>query len=218
MRIPASFEPAHADYQRRHMGGRVGFGSRPALLVVDMQRGFTDLACPLAMELSDAARAISALLVAARAGGHLVLFSTLAFKPDLSDAGVMAVKGSQMELLSREGPWIAIDPRIGPLDGEVVFEKRSSSCFFDTDLLERLRTAEIDTLVVTGCTTSGCVRATVVDASAHGFHTVVVEEAVGDRTEVSHFSSLVDMDAKYGDVIDLATAVAYLGERGTGRP
>jgi nicotinamidase-related amidase len=145
-----------------------------------------------------------------------VLFSTLAFSADMSDAGVMGVKGSGMRLLARDGPWIEIDPRVAPLAGELVFEKLAASCFFGTGLDTRLRALGVDTLVVTGCTTSGCVRATVVDASSHGFRTIVVEEAVGDRAVVPHFVSLFDMDAKYGDVVPADQATAYLRDPSAG--
>jgi maleamate amidohydrolase len=201
MQVPEFLDETLAEYQRRRIGRRVGFGTRPALLVVDLQRGFTDRECPLASDLDAEVAASAGVIDAARAGGHPVFFSTLAFRPDMSDAGVMGVKGSGMRLLSREGPWIEIDPRVEPRDGEHVFEKLAASCFFGTDLVDRLRALDVDTLVVVGCTTSGCVRATVVDASSHGFRTIVVEEAVGDRAVVPHLVSLFDMDAKYGDVV-----------------
>ena len=216
MEIPAFLEESLAEYQRRRIGKRAGFGERPALLVVDMQRGFTDPECPMASDLDAELDAIGELLDAARAGGHPVLFSTLAFSADLSDAGMMAVKGSGMRLLDRNGPWVDIDERVAPRDDELVFEKRAASCFFGTDLVDRLRALDVDTVVVVGCTTSGCVRATVVDASSHGFRTIVVEEAVGDRAAVPHLVSLFDIDAKYGDVAGLEEVAAQL--RGAASP
>jgi maleamate amidohydrolase len=212
MEVPEFLEPTLAEYQRRRIGRRVGFGQRPAVLVVDMQRGFTDRECPLASDLDSELAAIARVLDAARAGGHPIMFSTLAFSPDLRDAGTMAVKGSGMRLLDRNGPWVEIDPRVGPGRDDLVFEKVAASCFFGTDLLDRLRTLDVDTLIVTGCTTSGCVRATVVDSSSHGFRTIVVEEGVGDRALVPHVVSLFDMDAKYGDVVPAAEVNAYLSK------
>jgi nicotinamidase-related amidase len=175
-----------------------------------MQRGFTDSECPIASDLDDELMATAQVLDAARRGGHPVMFSALAFNADLSDAGIMAVKGSGMRLLAREGPWAEIDPRVEPRPEEYVFDKVSASCFFRTDLGERLQELGVDTLVVTGCTTSGCVRATVVDASALGFKVIVAEEAVGDRAEVPHLVSLFDIDAKYGDVVGVADVCKHL--------
>jgi nicotinamidase-related amidase len=94
--------------------------------------------------------------------------------------------------------------------------KKYASCFFGTDLAARLVTRQVDTLLITGCTTSGCVRATAVDACSLGLHTIVVQEAVGDRAELPHIANLFDIDAKYGDVVDLQDALGYL-ERLPGR-
>lgn len=210
MEVPEFLAETLGEYEKRRMGRRIGFGERPALLVVDMQRGFTDVDCPVASDLDSQVDSIAELLEIARGRGCPVLFSALAFSPDLSDAGAMRTKGSGMHLLARGGPWVDIDPRLTPVEGEAFFTKTAASCFFGTDLVARLTRQSIDTLIVTGCTTSGCVRATVVDASSYGLRTMVVEEAVGDRAMVPHFASLFDMDSKYADVIGLADTREYL--------
>jgi maleamate amidohydrolase len=139
-----------------------------------------------------------------------VLFSTVAYDAGLQDAGVWIRKIPSNHLLVEGSEWVEVDERLGRRDSEGVLVKKYASCFFGTDLASRLMSRRIDTLLVTGCTTSGCVRATVVDACSYGFHTIVVEEAVGDRAELPHHASLFDMDAKYGDVVTLDDATAYL--------
>ena len=110
---------------------------------------------------------------------------------------------------------VEVDERLGRRPGEdAVPAKKYASCFFGTDLAARLVSRRVDTLLITGCTTSGCVRATAVDACSYGFHTIVVEEAVGDRAAPVHHGSLFDIDAKYGDVVPLVEALAYLDHQG----
>ena len=114
-------------------------------------------------------------------------------------------------------PWVEVDPRLEPTSTEAVIEKRYASAFFGTPLAATLTAAGVDTLIVTGCTTSGCVRATVVDALQHGFRAIVPRQCVGDRAPAQHAASLVDIDGKYGDVVSLTDAVRYL-ERLEGKP
>jgi nicotinamidase-related amidase len=108
---------------------------------------------------------------------------------------------------------VEVDPRLNRRPNEMLLVKKYASCFFGTDLASRLLSRRVDTLLITGCTTSGCVRASAVDACSYGFHTIVVEDAVGDRAELPHLASLFDIDSKYGDVVGLAEAVNYLAGR-----
>jgi maleamate amidohydrolase len=208
--VVARYAALREEFRSRGLGGRVGFGARPAVLVVDLVRGFTDPRSPLAGDLEPQIEATNTLLGVARRGDVPVLFSTVAYDAGLQDAGVWIRKIPSNHLLVEGSEWVEVDERLGRRDSEGVLVKKYASCFFGTDLASRLMSRRIDTLLVTGCTTSGCVRATVVDACSYGFHTIVVEEAVGDRAELPHQASLFDMDAKYGDVVRLDDATAYL--------
>jgi nicotinamidase-related amidase len=197
----------------RHDGfhGRVGFGTKPALLVVDVNVGFTDPASPLVCDLDGVIGAIQALLGEARAAGFPVVYTTVAYgEADRVAAKVFIEKIPALLALEAGSPWTAIDPRIAPLPGEPVLTKLFASAFFGTPLQALLSADEVDTLIVTGASTSGCVRATVVDAIQHGFRPVVPGEAVGDRNPAAHEANLYDMETKYADVVAVDDVVAYL--------
>jgi nicotinamidase-related amidase len=184
------------------MAGRVGFGSRPALLVVDLVRGFTDPSSPLGHEMSAVIETTRALIDACTGP---VLYSV-----PVAEAGLWSRKIPSNDMLVPGSEWTAIDPRVAPRDGDLVFQKSYPSCFFGTDLVSRLVARSVDTLVLAGCSTSGCIRATAVDACSLGLHTIVVGDAVADRAPLSHKVALFDIDAKYGDVVSAAEAVARL--------
>ncbi len=194
----------------RGFAGRVGFGLRPAILVIDLIVGFTDLASPLAADLFPQVSATLEILRYARRGEVPVIFSTVEYDPSLKDAGLFPKKAAGLNWLIAGSRWVELDPRLQRHEGELLLKKKYASCFFGTDLLSLLNNARVDTLVVTGCTTSGCVRATVVDALQYGFRAIVPREAVGDRLPSAHEASLVDIDMKYGDVVPLAEAISYL--------
>ena len=198
------------EFRARGLGGRIGFGSRPAILVVDFVRGFTDQRSPLAGDFGGQIEATNALLEVARDCGAPVIFSTVAYDAELRDAGLWIRKIPSNRWLVEGSEWVDVDERLGRRETEMVLVKKYASCFFGTDLVTRLLTQRVDTLVIVGCTTSGCVRATAVDACSYGFHTILVEEAVGDRAELAHQASLFDIDAKYGDVVGLTEAIDYL--------
>jgi maleamate amidohydrolase len=205
------------EFRDKGFGCRVGFGQRPALLVIDFQTGFTDLRSPLAGELDSQLAATNALLEPARAADIPVIFSTVAYDTELQEAGIWIRKIPSNRWLVEGSEWVQVDARLSQRPQEMTLVKKYASCFFGTDLAARLISRRIDTLIIAGCTTSGCVRATAVDACSYGFRTIVVEEAVGDRAALPHAASLFDIDAKYGDVVELADAVGYLtGLPGTG--
>jgi maleamate amidohydrolase len=132
----------------------------------------------------------------------------------LQDAGLWVRKIASNKWLVEDSEWIQVDPRLMRRPDEALLVKKYASCFFATDLTSRLQTLQVDTVIIVGCTTSGCVRATAVDACSHGFHTIVVEDAVGDRAELPHLAALFDIDSKYGDVVGLDDAVASLASNG----
>jgi nicotinamidase-related amidase len=202
------------EFQDKGFGRRVGFGERPALLAVDFITGFTDLRSPLAGDLDTQLAATNALLEPARAAGIPVIFSTVAYDAELQEAGIWIRKIPANGTLVEGSEWVEVDKRLNQRPNETTLVKKYASCFFGTDLAARLISRRVDTLIITGCTTSGCVRATAVDACSYGFHTIVVEEAVGDRAALPHAASLFDIDAKYGDVVGLDEACSYLEGRG----
>ncbi len=191
----------------------MGFGARPALLVVDYQRGMTDPASPLGTRMDGAIQAARRLLAAARAGRAPIHYTVVSYGAAAGDGGPFLKKMRGLALL-REGTWfVELDPRLGRRPTETVWAKRGASAFFGTALAAALTAAAVDTVVVCGCTTSGCVRASVIDSCQHGFHTIVVREAVADRAAGPHEANLFDMDSKYADVVSLGEALAALRAR-----
>ena len=204
----------------RHPGfhGRAGFGQRPALVVVDMNVGFTDPASPLVCDLESVVEAIRRLLGEARRAGIPVVFTTVSYSEgDKVTAQAFLDKIPALLTLEAGGRWVEIDPRLAPLPGEPVLNKLFASAFFGTPLQAFLTAAGCDSLIVTGASTSGCVRATVVDALQHGFRPVVPREAVGDRNPAAHEANLYDMDTKYADVVSVAEVLEHLEEVGAAR-
>jgi maleamate amidohydrolase len=216
VKLPEQYRETFDFYVRKGFAARVGFGARPALLVIDIIRAFTDLRSPLASNLDDQIAAIRSMLAAARERDIPVIFSTVAYDADLQEAGIWIRKIPSNSWLVEGSEWVELDARLDRRPREMLLVKKYASCFFGTDLAARLVSRQVDTLLITGCTTSGCVRATAVDACSLGLHTIVVQEAVGDRAELPHIANLFDIDAKYGDVVDLQDALGYL-ERLPGR-
>jgi maleamate amidohydrolase len=199
-----------AELRERGLGGRVGFGERPALLVVDLVRGFTDPSSPLGSDLDAAVAASAELVRAARAAGAPVIVAT-----PLAEQGVWSAKIPANDLLAPGSEWVEPDPRLGVEPGDRLLSKTYASCFFGTDLTTRLLSRGVDTLLICGCSTSGCVRASAVDACSSGLRTIVVAEAVGDRAPLSHRIALFDLDLKYADVVGLADALQALAAAGS---
>ncbi|MCS7158631.1 MAG: N-carbamoylsarcosine amidohydrolase [Blastocatellia bacterium] len=197
-------------YEQRGFAQRVGFGKRPALLIIDFIVAFTDPGSPLASQYDAQLAATRELLAAARQKGVPVFFTTVEYEEDLRDAGVFIKKVPSLRVLKKGSPMTAIDERIAPRAGEHVIVKKYASAFFGTSLASTLTAMGCDTILIVGCTTSGCVRASAVDSCQHGFRTIVVREAVGDRAPGPHEANLFDIDMKYGDVVSLSEALEYL--------
>ncbi len=195
-------------------GERGGFGRRPALIVVDMTLGFTDPESPLGSDLDGPVEAIQKLLEAARQAEIPVVFTTVAYREsDKLTAAAFIDKVPALLTLEAGSRWAKIDPRIAPRTEEPILNKLFASGFFGTGLSSLLTAAGVDTLIVTGASTSGCVRATVVDALQYGFRPVVPREAVGDRNPDAHKANLYDVDAKYGDLVSVEEILEYLDEK-----
>jgi maleamate amidohydrolase len=196
-------------YEARGFGGRSGAGDHPALVVIDLCYGFTDPESPLACDCEGAVAATARLLEAARAGGHPVAFTTVQYDAAGREiAAAFIAKAPGLLTLEPGTRWPQIDERIAPAENEPVMPKLFASGFFGTSLGAMLAARGCDTVVVTGASTSGCVRATAVDALQHGYRVVVPREAVADRAEGAHRATLTDLDAKYGDVVGIDEAVA----------
>jgi nicotinamidase-related amidase len=185
----------------------VGIGQRPALVLVDMIRGFTSSACPLGTDCPEVVEANAQLLEVFRAKQLPVFFTTVVYHNE-RQASVFRNRIQALNCLTPESEWVQVDPALSPIEGEALIEKQWASSFFGTDLNAQLRTAGADSLVVTGLTTSGCVRATVVDGLQYDFPVVVPREAVGDRNQQAHEANLHDMHAKYADVMSLQDVLA----------
>lgn len=202
-----------AGEQAFHPGfhGRAGFGAKPALIVVDVNVGFTDPSSPLVCPLEEVVPAIAALLGAFRERRFPVAFTTVYYdEAARQTAAAFIAKVPALLTLAAGSRWAEIDPRIAPSGAEPVFAKLWASAFFGTALSSFLTASGCDTVVVTGASTSGCVRATAVDALQHGYRVVVPREAVGDRNAAAHDANLYDIDTKYGDVVPLADVLAAL--------
>jgi nicotinamidase-related amidase len=197
-------------YRARGFATRVGYGTRPAVLVIDMTRALCDPSFKVGCDQTAAIEAIARLLDAARAAAIPVYYTTVAYLPDGRDGGVFVRKiPALIELQLTDRAATEIEPRIAPVEGEVVIEKKYPSAFFGTSLGSMLVSLGVDTLVLTGCSTSGCIRATAIDAVSHGYRVIVPVEAVSDRAPGPHYANLFDINAKYGDVVPLAEVLDH---------
>ncbi len=195
--------------------GRAGFGRRPALVVIDVNRGFTDPESPLVCDLDEVVVAIGRLLEVFREQGLPVAYTTVSYDEAAKQSAAAFIdKIPALLALEAGSRWVEIDPRITPLPTEPVFNKLWASAFFGTPFASFLAAHGCDSLVVTGASTSGCVRATVLDALQHGYRPVVPREAVGDRNPEAHAANLYDIDTKYGDVVSLEEALVALSVAG----
>jgi maleamate amidohydrolase len=205
-----SDEEARRVYDAARLGQAVTMGESPAVLVVDFSCGFTDPECALGSELSAEVEATRQLLDAARAKGLPVIFTTIGFEPSLKDGGLWLEKAPALGDLQIGGRWVEIDPRLERREDETIVLKKGASAFFGTNLAAILVSQGIDSVVLCGATTSGCVRATAVDLLQYGFPTLVPRECVGDRAQAPHDANLFDIHAKYADVVSLEDALAYV--------
>jgi maleamate amidohydrolase len=187
----------------------VGLAAKPALIVVDMINGFTDPGCPLGTYCPEVVSANVELLSAFRHRGLPIFFTTVVYSNDLQ-ATVFRHKLPALNVLQAGSHWVALDSAMDRLESEPLIEKHWPSAFHKTDLDAQLRALGVDSLVVTGLTTSGCVRASAVDGLQNNYQVVVAKEAVGDRNPAAHEANLFDLNAKYADVMSVAEIVTSL--------
>lgn len=200
------------DYQNKGFAARSGYGDHPALLIVDFIYAFTDPSTPLGGEFSTQLVVTQQLLSVFRRAGFPVVYTTIAYEPHYRDAGLFIKKVPSLSILVKGSNLVEVDDRIAPQAGEHIVEKKFASAFFGTALDQYLKGLGVDTVVMTGCTTSGCIRASVIDSMQYGFHTVVVREGVGDRADGPHEANLFDIDAKYADVVNVDDVLEHLHE------
>jgi maleamate amidohydrolase len=189
---------------------RMGMGNSPALLVVDFIEGFTNKTSPLAGDWDEEVKNTAGLMEEMRKKDLPVIFTTVEYNADEIETNLLSLKTPRIKTLSSGSKWTEIDRRLLRLDEDIVISKQYGSAFFGTNLTTQLRALNIDTLLISGCVTSACVRASAVDAVQNGFRPIVVRETVGDRSLLAHEANLIDIDQRYGDVVSLHEASEYI--------
>ena len=205
-----SDQEAREVYAAAGLGQAVTVGSRPAILVVDFSCGFTDPECTLGADMSAEVEATRRLLDAGRARGVPVIFTTIGYEPSLKDGGLWLQKVPSLGDLQIGGRWVEIDTRLEPREDETIVLKKGASAFFGTNLPAILVSQGVDSVILCGATTSGCIRATAIDLLQYGYPTLVPRECVGDRAQAPHEANLFDINAKYADVVPLDEVLEYL--------
>lgn len=190
--------------------GRLSFGKRPALIIVDFVMAYLDKASPLYAGAEEALASTERLLAAARNAKVPVIFTNVVYRHGGADGGLFYRKIPALSVFIEGSPLGAFPPSLQPMADEQIISKQFASAFFGTNLASILASLNIDTLLITGMSTSGCVRATALDALQHGFAPFVVREACGDRHAGPHEANLFDLQAKYAEVISEQEACAYL--------
>ncbi len=214
-----SNESLDQNYARAGYHARQQWGNRPALILIDFARAYFEPESPLygADGCASALESARRLLKAARESGVPVIFTEVKYLQGGVDGGVFYRKTPPLACFEDGNPLQTLAEGLDVRDGEILITKQYPSAFFATSLAATLTAMGVDTAVLTGVTTSGCVRASCIDAMSHGFITLVVEEAVGDRDPRPHEANLFDMSAKYADVIAENEAMAYFAEAGTAK-
>ncbi len=198
-----------ANYKKAY-DNRLGFGQRPALILVDFVQAYFDHDCALYAGVEDALASALRVREVARSAAVPVIYTNVVYHEDGADGGVFFRKAPVLKNFIAGNPMGNWPADLQPADGELVISKQYPSAFFGTSLASTLHVMGIDTLIIAGVTTSGCIRATCVDAMSYGFIPIVVADACGDRHEAPHEANLFDMNAKYADVVDEAEAIEYL--------
>lgn len=191
----------YAIYRHQGLGGTSGIGRKCALILVDFVNGFVDVDQLGGPHIQAAADQTVALLGYFRTQGLPIVHTRVVFSSDGADVNIFALRVPPLQKLTEEAHASQIVPQLEPKGGEWVIRKQSASAFFETGLAGWLLQRGVDTAVITGCTTSGCVRASVVDAMQHNLRTLVISDCVGDRALEPHAANLFDMQQKYADVM-----------------
>lgn len=199
-----------ADYAHAGFGGELAPGTRPALVLVDPARAYIDSGCSLYAGVEEPVEAMRTLLTAVREAGFPVIVTEVRLRADGADAGVFFRKAPSLRAFCAGSPYAEFIDGLAPLPGELRLTKRYPSAYFGTTLNSYLTAARVDTVLIAGLSTSGCVRATALDTMQNGFVPIVVADAVGDRDPVVHAANLFDIGQKMGEVWGLDRALDYL--------
>lgn len=191
-------------------GGSAGFGKSPALILIDFVEGYFDPECDLYADVDDALASALRVREAAHAAGIPVVLTNVVYHPKAIDGGRFYEKAPPLRYFLEGSPMGAWPKGLEPAQDELVISKQYPSAFFGTSLASTLTSLGVDNVILTGLTTSGCVRASCVDAMSHGFITTVVREACGDRHDGPHEANLFDMQAKYADVVSEDAIIVHL--------
>lgn len=197
-------------FQHQEFGQRLGFGKSPALMLVDFTVGFCDPNVFGGGNIEEASRQASLLLGFFRQRNLPVVHTKILYEEDGSDANLHTLKVPRLTTLTESNPHSEFAADVMPIRGEIIVRKQLPSAFFGTSLTGILAARGIDTLVIGGCTTSGCVRASALDAICNGFRPMVIKDCVGDRSMSSHKASLFDLDKKYADVMSMDAVMTAL--------
>jgi maleamate amidohydrolase len=198
-------------------GGDLAYGNRAAVILIDLMDAYFNEGSPLCLPSRDSLHSASRVLKAARESGVLVIHTKVVLGPGGMDAGVFVKKIPALRGFIGENQMNALMPEVAPLASELVIVKQYASAFSGTSLAATLRASGVDTLIITGVSTSGCVRATGVDAIQHGFIPKVVRDAVGDRSDGPHEANLYDLQAKYADVVSEREISDYFASLSRGK-
>lgn len=207
-------------YEDAGFGGRVGWGQRPALLVIDMAKAWIDRDEQLGANVDTVLNSILKLLETVRGYHNIpIIFTTMAYDPSLLDAGpVVRRKTPHSELMIQGADRVQLAPQLDRRTVEPLVEKPRASAFFATNLLSMLVGASVDTVIVVGVSTSGCIRSTCESAFNHNFHAIVPMDAVGDRSHTAHEAALMDIDARMADVVSVQEVLDHLESSPTSAP
>ena len=201
------------DNYRGVFDGRVGYGRKPAVVVIDFLNAYTTPGSPLFAEgVVDAVRETVDLLDMARSKGVPIAYTRVIYSPNGLDGGVFVKKVPVLRKMVEGEPLADIVPELPPGPDDVIINKQYASAFFGTPLAAMLTSLGVDTVILTGCSTSGCLRASAVDGMQYGFRVIVPEECVGDRHSGPHEANLFDINSKYGDVVSKAEVLEYLAD------
>jgi len=200
-------------YKHQNFGNPLGMGDKVALLIVDFVNGFDDADQFGGGNVTEACNNTVGLLQACRGMNLTIAHTRVVLADDGSDDNIMAIKVPALKNLTEDVAGSQIVDRLKPLPGEIIVRKRLPSAFFGTDLAPNFTMRRIDTVPVTGCTTSGCVRASAVDAMCHGFRPIVISDCCGDRALEPHEANLFDLKQKYTDIMTRDEVIAELTAR-----
>ncbi len=197
------------DYERAGFGGSLGFGKHPALILIDVTKAYIDPGAPLYVGSDDAFQSMLSLANLARKSSVPIIFTRVEYMTGGADGGLFYKKVGALSLFQKGEPLGDFDDRLKPATNDIVVTKQYPSAFFGTSLVSTLNSLHIDTCLFAGFSTSGCVRASALDALQHGFRPVVVPEACGDRDPAVQSANLFDLEQKYADLKNLSAVEQY---------